>query len=66
MLRILTCVVVEDELLAQQAFVQSLGRLSSLRVLAVFTNPVEAFDQLPSLKPDVLFVDVHLPENRIV
>lgn len=54
--------VIEDEPLAQQAFLQSLGRLASLQVLAVFANAIDAFDQLPQLSPDVLFVDVQLPE----
>lgn len=58
----LTCVVIEDEPLAQQAFLQSLGRLASLRVVAVFSNAIDAFDQLPRLNPDVLFVDVNLPQ----
>ena len=60
--RALTCVIIDDEPLAQHALRQSLERLPSVRLLAAFANALEASAGLSALNPDLIFLDIHLPE----
>lgn len=57
-----TCVIVDDELHAQQLLERYVHRVTSLRLLATFNNAVDAYQQLPHLQPDLLLLDVQMPE----
>ncbi|WP_159475149.1 LytTR family DNA-binding domain-containing protein [Dyadobacter sp. 3J3] len=56
------CAIVEDEPLAQQLLEKYVSRVSSLELTATFDDAIIAFDQLPNLRPDVIFLDINLPE----
>lgn len=58
----ITCVVVDDNLidrLTVQAFIQ---KYPFLKLLESFDSSEEALDKIPKLQPDVLFLDVDMPE----
>lgn len=53
--------VVDDEDLAARYTCRLLRNLE-VEVLAYYTNPYEAFENINMLKPDVLFLDIEMPE----
>lgn len=60
--RAITCVIVDDNLidrLTVQAFIQ---KCPSLKLLESFESSTDALDKIPKLNPDVVFLDVDMPE----
>lgn len=62
MLSPLRCAIIDDEPLAQELLEKYVNRVSSLELVAIFDDAVTAFDQLPAFRPDVLFLDINMPE----
>ncbi len=62
MTNLLRCAIIEDEPLAQELMEKYIRRVSSLDLVGVFDDAIVAFDQLPSLRPDVIFLDINMPE----
>ncbi len=58
----LTCFIVDDEPLAQELIAKFVKRIPTLHVIGVFDNAIEAIDKLYELKPDILFLDISMPE----
>lgn len=58
----LTCVLVDDEPLAQELLQKYLGRLGFVELLATFDNAVEALGRVEALRPDLILLDVNMPE----
>lgn len=58
----LTCVIIDDEPLAQELLQKYLGRLGSVELLATFDNAVEALGRVEALRPDLILLDVNMPE----
>jgi DNA-binding LytR/AlgR family response regulator len=58
----LTCIIIDDEPLAQELLQKYIGRLSFLELTATFDDAVEALGQMASLRPDVILLDVNMPE----
>jgi two-component system LytT family response regulator len=58
----LRCVIIEDETLAQELLEKYVRRVASLELVGIFDDAIDAFDQLPSLHPDVIFLDINMPE----
>jgi two-component system, LytTR family, response regulator len=58
----LTAVLVDDEALALKRFSRLLEATGKVRILASFQDPVEAQEKIPNLAPDVLFLDINMPE----
>ncbi|AMJ66285.1 LytR/AlgR family response regulator transcription factor [Hymenobacter sp. PAMC 26628] len=58
----LTCVLIDDEPLAQELLQKYLGRLGSVALLATFDNAVEALVRVEKLRPDLILLDVNMPE----
>lgn len=56
------CSIIEDEPLAQQLLEKYVRRISSLELIATFDDAIIAFDQLPAMHPDVIFLDINMPE----
>ncbi|MEM9889078.1 MAG: LytTR family DNA-binding domain-containing protein [Bacteroidota bacterium] len=56
------CVIVEDEPMARQLLTQYIEKVAALELLAAFANPVKALDFLRDKHPDILFLDVQMPE----
>ncbi|MEK3883668.1 response regulator [Paenibacillus sp. PL2-23] len=58
----LTAVIVDDELLALDLLEKTIGDTEQLRVIGKFSDAEEALEQIATLRPDVLFLDVEMPE----
>ena len=58
----LSCIIVEDEPMARDLLSQYIAKVPSLELLATFQNPLEALEFLKEHEPDVLFLDVQMPE----
>lgn len=60
--RKVTCVIIDDEQLAQDLLAKYAHRLGFLSVLAIFDNAVEALSQVEAIRPDLILLDVNMPE----
>jgi DNA-binding LytR/AlgR family response regulator len=58
---LLKCIVVEDEILAQDVIRTHLARIGQIELLGVYRTAPEAMVALESLDVDVLFLDIRLP-----
>ena len=56
------CFIVDDEPLAVKVIEQHLSRFSQFEVSGTTTDPVEAIEQIKLLQPDLLFLDIEMPE----
>ncbi|MDT3701112.1 MAG: response regulator [Thermincola sp.] len=55
-------VIVDDEILVLNLLKRLLTERGSVNIIGEFTDPAIALDKIPGLKPDVLFLDVEMPE----
>jgi len=60
--RKLSCVILDDEFLAQELLAKYACRLGFVSVAAIFDNAVEALGQIESIRPDFILLDVNMPE----
>lgn len=58
----LTCVIVDDEPLAQELIERFIGRLHFLNLVGKFDNAIRAMEAIERLKPDIVFLDINMPE----
>lgn len=58
----LNCIIIEDEPLAQELIEKFIKRIPSLEYKAVFDNAIEALEQIEELNPDIIFLDISMPE----
>lgn len=56
------CYIVDDEPLALNVIEQHLSKFSQFEVCGKSTDPVEALTQIKRLQPDLLFLDIEMPE----
>ncbi len=56
------CFIVDDEPLAIKVIEQHLSKLSLFEVCGKSTNPLEALAQIKTLQPELLFMDIQMPE----
>lgn len=57
-----TCIIIDDEPLAIKLLHSYADRITDLRVLNTFTNPLEALSFLQTHEVDVIFLDIQMPE----
>ncbi|HUB60569.1 MAG TPA: LytTR family DNA-binding domain-containing protein [Puia sp.] len=57
----LKCIIVEDEVLAQDVLKSHLARLGSLELAGVYRNALEAEAALAATEIDIMFLDIRLP-----
>jgi two-component system, LytTR family, response regulator len=55
------CIIVDDEILAQQVIQSHLQKIPGFRVMAVCSNTKEASAALKSFDIDLIFLDIQLP-----
>jgi DNA-binding LytR/AlgR family response regulator len=55
------CIIVDDEVLAQQVIQSHLLRMDSLKLMGIANNALEAADLLKNLEIDLIFLDIQLP-----
>ena len=58
----LSCVIIDDEPLAQDLLRKYVGRLPFLAAPTVFDSAVEALGHLDQLRPDLVLLDVNMPQ----
>lgn len=56
------CLIVEDEPMARKLLEQYVAKTPSLDLMAAISNPLEALSFLQNNEPDLLFLDVQMPE----
>lgn len=58
----ITCIVIDDEPLAQEDLVEKIGKINDLELLGVFYSPLEAMELIRTGKVDLVFSDIQMPE----
>ena len=58
----LSCVIVDDEPLAVKLLESFVAKTPHLELLASFTDSVEAINAIKDLRPDLLFLDIQMPD----
>ncbi|WP_270567650.1 response regulator [Clostridium beijerinckii] len=58
----LDVVIVDDELPVLNLLKMFLQKTGQVNILETFTDPIEAYDSIVNLKPDVVFLDIEMPE----
>ena len=57
-----TCVIIEDEPLAQELIEKFIKRIPSLTLIRVFDNAIDALEVINEISPDIIFLDISMPE----
>jgi DNA-binding LytR/AlgR family response regulator len=58
---LIKCIIVEDEVLAQDVLKSHLDRLGSLELVGIYRNALEAGAAVASQDVDIMFLDIRLP-----
>lgn len=58
----LTCYIIDDEHLAQEILEEYVAKVPFLELKGTFMSPLEAAAQLDQDKPDLLFLDINMPD----
>lgn len=58
----LTCYIIDDEPLAQEILEAYIAKVSFLELKGIFISPIEATELLRKDKPDLLFLDINMPD----
>ncbi|MDR0572619.1 MAG: LytTR family DNA-binding domain-containing protein [Tannerella sp.] len=56
------CIAIDDEPLALKIIEQYCDRTPSLRLLGAYVDPLEGLSYIRSLQPDLLFLDIRMPD----
>ena len=56
------CIVVDDEPLAVEMLAGYVRRTPSLELISTFTDPVLALSEINSTKPELVFMDIQMPD----
>lgn len=57
-------IIIDDSLMFREFLKRALRNQSGIEVVGVFADPTQAIDQLQTLRPDVLAVDMEMPKMR--
>lgn len=58
----LTCYIIDDEPLAQEILEEYILKVSFLELKGTFMSPLEAMAKMKEDKPDLLFLDINMPD----
>jgi two-component system, LytTR family, response regulator len=58
----INCIIVDDEQHAIDILIHYIGQTPQLKLLGSTTNPIEALQMVQELKPDLVFLDIQMPE----
>lgn len=58
----LTCCIIEDEYLAQEILEEYISKVPFLELKGTYASPLEAASQLAADKPNLLFLDINMPD----
>ncbi|MDR2680075.1 MAG: LytTR family DNA-binding domain-containing protein, partial [Tannerella sp.] len=56
------CMAIDDEPLALKLLAHYCGQVPSIQLLGAYTDPLDGLSYIRSLKPDLLFLDINMPE----
>ncbi|MDR2806204.1 MAG: LytTR family DNA-binding domain-containing protein [Dysgonamonadaceae bacterium] len=56
------CIAIDDEPLALSILNYYCGQVPSIRLLGVYTDPLDSLSYIRSMQPDLLFLDIRMPE----
>lgn len=60
--QLISCIIVDDEPLAVKLMESFVTKTPDLRLLGSFTDSVEAINAIKEQKPDLLFLDIQMPD----
>ena len=60
----ITVIIVDDELLARESLLLHLEKRQNVEVLAVCKSAVQALLVVEKIQPDVIFLDIEMPDHR--
>jgi two-component system response regulator LytT len=58
----MTCIIIDDEMMARAILEQYITSLTKIKVVEVFPNAITAIKYLNDHKVDVIFLDIHMPD----
>lgn len=58
----ITCYIIDDEPLAQEILAEYIAKVPFLVLKGTFMSPLEATGQIDKEKPDLLFLDINMPD----
>ena len=61
-MNIIKCIIVDDEPLAVGMLENFVSRTPSLELVSSFTDPVEALARISEVRPDLVFLDIQMPD----
>ena len=56
------CIAIDDEPLALKLLTHYCGQVPSIRLLGAYTDPLEGISYIRSMKPDLVFLDIRMPD----
>ena len=56
------CIAIDDEPLALKILTHYCSRVPSIQLLGVYTNPLEGLSYIRSMQPDLIFLDIRMPD----
>ncbi len=56
-----TCIIIDDEKLARDLLIEYLDDFNQVNIVATCKNGMEAIQKIEEEKPDIIFLDVHMP-----
>lgn len=56
-----SCVIVDDETLARELLMLHIAKIPNLEVVDACSNAIDAKFSVEKFKPDILFLDIHMP-----
>jgi DNA-binding LytR/AlgR family response regulator len=56
------CIAIDDEPLALKLLAHYCNQAPSIRLIGSYTDPLDGLSYIRSLKPDLLFLDINMPE----
>lgn len=58
----LKCYIIDDEPLAQQLLQEYIGKVTFLKLTGIFDSPLDATAKLKEDQPDLIFLDINMPD----
>ena len=58
----INCIIADDEALARDIIKMHIKQLDRLNIVAVCTNGLEVFTAIKNMQPDLLFLDIQMPQ----
>jgi len=55
-------ILVDDEVIALDLLEKFIRKISELKIVGKYTNPIKAYEAIIGEKPDIVFLDINMPE----